>query len=62
MHNYWAQWSHNELMSWHGLELDELKDSDEEFEDFESEDKIPECEYCRFCLGHGCNDCLMIIP
>jgi hypothetical protein len=55
---YWNQWSHAEINSLHGVELDECQDSDENDDCDEEED---ECDNysCPKCYGSGCNYCLM---
>lgn len=56
---YWAQWSHTEIMSMHGVELDDCVDEDVNF-DYDVEECEEECEdSCPRCTGSGCNYCLM---
>jgi hypothetical protein len=49
---YWAQWSHAEIMSMHGIEIDDYQDVDQD--DCQSDSEEPEEEHC--CSG--CMDCL----
>lgn len=56
---YWAQWSYTEIMSMHGVELDQHCEEDIDF-DYECDEINEDCEdYCRSCRGVGCNYCLM---
>lgn len=56
---YWAQWSHTEIMSMHGVELDECIEDDVDF-DCETNESEEDCEdSCPRCAGSGCNYCLM---
>lgn len=56
---YWAQMSHSEIMSMHGIELDLLHDEDDDF-DYSEEETEYECDRCPRCSGSGCNYCLMV--
>lgn len=55
---YWAQFSHSEIMSMHGVESDECHD-DEDF-DCDSEEIEDETDSCPRCYSGGCNYCLMV--
>ena len=50
---YWNQWTHAELMSMHGVELDD-QDDDYDF----SQDHDEEIEEKEGCCAQGCMDCL----
>lgn len=53
---YWAQYSHSEILSLHGVEGDEGVD-----EEIECDCEIDECnDECPICFGSGCNYCLML--
>lgn len=52
---YWDQWSHAEIMSLHGVELDEDVDVDED-PDVDVDDMIEEEMQQHYCCG--CMDCL----
>lgn len=56
---YWAQWSHSEIMSMHGVELDECHDVDHDFDGDEPENDVDD-DSCPRCSGGGCNYCLMV--
>ena len=58
MSAYWAQYSHAEIMSMHGVELDDCHDDDEDY-DFSPDDEDEEQEE-GCCCSMGCNDCLMV--
>lgn len=45
---YWNQWAHSELMSMHGVELDDFYSDDLHEEDEEPEEKEEDC--FSFCL------------
>jgi hypothetical protein len=51
MNAYWDQWSHAELMSMHGVELEECQNDDL----FDYHDDKEEIEGC---CATGCMDCL----
>ena len=54
---YWSQWSHSELMSMQGVELDDSEmEQDEVDVDLDQEDEEYSGAGCRGC--HGCMDCL----
>lgn len=55
---YWDQWDHSEIMSMHGVEMDECDDNDEDY-DCDSVDHECEEDCCPRCSGSGCNYCLM---
>ena len=55
--SYWAQFSTSEILSMHGIELDECQDTDY---DLDSESNN-ESDACPKCSGCGCNYCLMVI-
>lgn len=50
---YWNQWTHAELMSMHGVELDDCQDDDH----FEYQDDEEEKEELG-CCAMGCMDCV----
>lgn len=53
---YWAQFSHSEILSLHGLEADDCVD-----DDIECDCEIDECfDECPRCFGGGCDYCLML--
>lgn len=55
---YWAQYSYSEIMSIHGVELDQCRDDDIDYDYDEcDQDEYEEC--CPRCSGCGCNYCLM---
>ena len=55
---YWAQYSYSEIMSIHGVELNECPEEDIDY-DYDECDQ-DECEEsCPRCSGSGCNYCLM---
>jgi len=56
---YWDQWSHSEIMSMHGVELDDCHDEDDDF-DHDDCEKEEETDSCPRCTGCGCNYCLMV--
>lgn len=58
MSAYWAQYSHTEIMSMHGVELDDCHDDDDEDYDFSPDEDEEQEEGC--CCSMGCNDCLMV--
>lgn len=54
---YWNQWSHAEIMSMHGVELDDIEEEQEEIEiDVEEEQRC--CSGCMSCLGLSIRDFL----
>lgn len=55
---YWAQWSYSEIMSMHGVELDECH-NDNENDDCDAEEHECDEDSCPRCKGSGCNYCLM---
>ena len=62
MHNYWAQWSHAELMSMQGAEIDDPSyREDEDYDDYDRDRDVDDdnCGSCPRCGGRGCNWCLM---
>ena len=56
---YWAQWSCSEIMSMHGVDLDECHDDDDEDYDCDTEEHEGDEDSCPRCTGCGCNYCLM---
>lgn len=56
---YWDQWSHTEIMSMHGIEIDENYDVDMLHDEYRSR-KFTEpkcdCAYCDNCLGISWTD------
>lgn len=56
---YWAQWSHVEIMSMHGVELDECVIDDVDFDCDCDEEEQQDEDCCPRCTGGGCNYCLM---
>lgn len=54
---YWSQWSHSEIMSMHGVELDDRHDDDDDY-DREDEEPVEEgcCSGCMNCLGLSWRD------
>lgn len=53
---YWSQWGHAEIMSMHGVELDEV-DADmchDEYDIDLCQDDLEEAS----CCSNGCMDCL----
>jgi hypothetical protein len=52
---YYEQWTHEELMSMHGVECDECDDEERDI-DCDEEEDVP--VQCRRCYDTGCNDCL----
>jgi hypothetical protein len=57
MNNYWSQWSHSELMSMQGVEIDDPAhdDADLEQEDDDTESE-QEPSYC--CARSPCGNCM----
>lgn len=54
---YWSQWSHSELMSMHGVELDDCHDDDHD--DYHDDSEAAEehcCSGCMECLGLSWRD------
>jgi hypothetical protein len=49
---YWSQWSHSELMSIQGIEIDDYHHEDED-SDLNEEDQEE-----IYCCSRGCMDCL----
>lgn len=56
---YWAQFDHSEIMSMHGVELDNCHDDDDN-DCYLSSETCEEEECCPRCSGGGCNYCLML--
>ena len=58
---YWAQFDHSEIMSMHGVEIDEHHDDDDEIyaehSDCENDEEL---DSCSRCAGSGCRHCLML--
>ena len=55
---YWAQYSHSEIMSMHGVEIDdpEYNESDDDV-DYEPKEKYRcDCSNCMDCLGMSWRD------
>ncbi len=50
---YWSQWSHAEIMSMHGVEIDDCHDDDQDDCHIDRE----ELEEAG-CCASGCMDCL----
>lgn len=53
---YWAQWSHTELMSMQGVEIEDCHRDDNDYHD---EEEAPEehcCSGCMKCLGLSWRD------
>lgn len=57
--SYWAQFSDSELLSMHGIDIDDCHDDDHVFQD--DCEEINEVNSCPKCSGCGCNYCLMTI-
>ena len=59
---YWSQFSHAELMSMHGVELDDYQDDDHDdyhfdrVSDEEQEEEEGCCSGCMDCLGLSWSD------
>lgn len=51
---YWTQWSPVELMSMHGIELDEFRDEDHDDNKIEKKEHC--CSRCMDCLGLSYRD------
>jgi len=48
---YWSQWSHAEIASMHGIELEEVDtDNEHELEESACYDKCYDCSGCNYCL------------
>lgn len=55
---YWSQWSHDEIMSMHGVDLDEV-DTDLDQDEVDSDlrqNKGCNCSNCMDCLGFSWAD------
>ncbi len=58
---YWAQFDHSEIMSMHGVEVDEHHESDDDIScNFYDCKNVEEMDSCPRCSGGGCNYCLML--
>lgn len=56
---YWSQWSHSEIMSMHGVEVEEYHEEDVDY-DYDCDEIDEDCDdSCPRCTGSGCNYCLM---
>ncbi len=55
---YWAQWSHAELMSMQGIEIDAYQDDDHDdcHDDSDEEPEAHCCGNCMDCLGLSWRD------
>ena len=55
---YWSQWSHAELMSMQGVEIDEVDGSDEDVDGSDEQvgGRDCECSNCMECLGMSWSD------
>lgn len=54
---YWNQWSHDELMSMHGIEnIDQDNEEDIDRDQQETERKKHDCGRCLDCLGLSWSD------
>jgi len=56
---YWSQWSHSEIMSMHGVEIDDERDDDTDLDHDEDDTNLEQEDSCPRCSGGGCNYCLM---
>lgn len=58
MNSYWAQWSHAELMSMQGIEVDDFQDDDllDSTEEEKEEQKEGCCSGCMECIGISWRD------
>lgn len=57
---YWSQFSHSELMSMQGVEIDDpAYNDDDEDVDYDHEESEDDEDSCPRCSGGGCNYCLM---
>lgn len=56
---YWGQWSHAEIMSMHGVELDQCHDDQDDHVDYDANNAEEEqgcCAGCMACLGLSLRD------
>jgi len=54
---YWAQWTHNELMSMHGVEIDAYQDDDQDDSHNDNQEhEVDCCSGCMDCLGLSWRD------
>jgi hypothetical protein len=59
---YWTQWSHAELMSMHGVEVDTYEDEDQNDYHYDRNEEEKElegqecCSGCMYCLGFSWRD------
>jgi hypothetical protein len=58
MNAHWEQFSYQEVMSMHGIEMDGEDENEEMEYDFTEEASQEDC--CQRCNGSGCNWCLML--
>jgi hypothetical protein len=57
---YWSQFSHGELMSMQGVEIDDPEYNDDtNLEHDEDDTNMEQEDCCPRCSGGGCNYCLM---
>lgn len=56
---YWSQWSHSELMSMQGVEIDDERNDDTDLDHDEDDTNSGQEDNCPRCSGGGCNYCLM---
>jgi hypothetical protein len=58
MNAYWSQWSPTQLMSMHGVELDDYHVHEDSHEDREEEEDQDDCcsSICMECLGLSWSD------
>ena len=57
---YWSQWSRSEILSLHGIELDEPQEESQDNDCDDMEDDNIEEDYCKTCADRGCNYCLAL--
>ena len=55
MNSYWAQFSHDEILSMHGIEIKEV-DTDLSHEEVDTDLKPHYCGNCMKCLGMSWRD------
>jgi hypothetical protein len=59
---YWAQWTHAELMSMQGVDLDTYQDEDHNDDHYDRDEDEEElegqgcCSGCMYCLGISWSD------
>lgn len=61
MPGFWSEYSHAEIMSMHGVEIDDpaYNEDDTDLDHDEDDTDLKREDECPRCTGSGCNYCLM---